>query len=93
MGQGLLYIGLSTSGVTQDAAAVLSLLLLLAVHLAHDDHDVAKRPRNTRDIVPMEQILQTLNGGGPLRILAITLQERQGHFVSTIEYVDAHGVV
>ena len=93
MGQGVVHVLLSTSVLKQGAVSVLALLLLLAVSLANDDHDVARRLRGTGDILPMERILQTLGRVHPVRILEITLREKQGYFVYTVEYVDAQGVV
>jgi uncharacterized membrane protein YkoI len=78
-------------------ASILSLFLLLTVSLADDDHDVAKRLREKGEIIPMEQILQTFGNlrsqSRPVRVLEITLQEKEGRFLYTVEYVDAHGIV
>jgi uncharacterized membrane protein YkoI len=93
MGQGIVHVLLSTSVFKQGAASVLALLLLLTVGLANDDHDVARRLRDTGDIVPVERILQSLSRVHPVRVLEITLQEKQGHEIYTVEYVDAQGVV
>jgi uncharacterized membrane protein YkoI len=78
-------------------ASILSLFLLLTVSLADDDHDVAKRLREKGEIIPMEQILQTVGNirpqSRPVRVLEITLQEKEGRFLYDVEYVDAHGIV
>jgi uncharacterized membrane protein YkoI len=94
MGQGIVHVFLRTSVLKQGTARVLALLLLLlTVGLANDDHEVARRLRDTGDIVPVERILQTLSRVHPVRVLEITLREEHGSFVYTVEYVDAQGVV
>ena len=69
------------------------LLLLLAVYGIAEDHYVAKRLRETGQILPIERILQTLSSVHPVSILDVTLRDWQGYFVYSIEYLDARGIV
>jgi uncharacterized membrane protein YkoI len=75
------------------ATGGLVLLLLMAVSFADNDHDRAKRLREKGKIVPIEQLLDTLDDARPVHILEVVLQDRQGRLVYIIEYLDAHGIV
>jgi uncharacterized membrane protein YkoI len=66
--------------------------LLLIISYA-DDHDVAKRLKDTGDIVPLTTILKAVNTTHPGRVLEVELQHQHGRSVYAVELVDAHGVV
>lgn len=89
----MLHVMVSSSAIKQSAAGILVLFFLLTASLAGNDHDVARRLRKTGDIVPVEQILKTLGGTRDVRVLEITLRERDGHLVYSVEYIDPNGVV
>lgn len=89
----ILHVMVSSSALKQSAASVLVLLSLLSVCLADNDHDVARRLRKRGTIVPVEQILKTLGGIHNVRVLEITLRERQGYLVYSVEYIDPNGVI
>lgn len=97
MRQGRLPHMLRMSLLTQGAVSALSLLLLLTVSLADEDHNVARRLRESGQIVPIEQILQTLSRARPdvrpFHVLESTLQDKQDHLVYSVEYLDTQGVV
>jgi uncharacterized membrane protein YkoI len=75
------------------AAGGLVLLLVMVVGFADNDHDRAKRLREKGEIVPIEQLLETLDSAHPVHILDVVLQDRRGQLVYIIEYLDTHGIV
>jgi uncharacterized membrane protein YkoI len=89
----ILHVMVNSSALKQSAASILVLLFLLTSSLADNDHDVARRLRKTGDIVPVERILKTLGGAHDVRVLEITLRERAGRLVYSVEYIDPNGLV
>jgi uncharacterized membrane protein YkoI len=73
------------------AGSLLACLLLIMSYA--DDHDVAKRLKDTGDIVPLATILKTVSTTHPGRVLEVQLQHQHGRPVYHVELVDAHGVV
>ena len=72
---------------------LLSLLLPTLVIASADDHDKAKRLRDSGEIVSMEKLLadvRTRHGG---RVLEIELEKERGQYVYEIEMVDDDGKV
>ena len=74
------------------AGGLFTCLLLLTMSHA-DDHDTAKRLKETGDIVPLATILDTVSTTHPGRVLEVDLQHQHGRPVYRVELVDAHGVV
>jgi uncharacterized membrane protein YkoI len=73
------------------AGSLLACLLLVMSYTA--DHDVAKRLKESGDIVPLATILKTVSTTHPGRVLEVELQHQHGRPVYHVELVDAHGVV
>jgi uncharacterized membrane protein YkoI len=73
--------------------SLLAFLCLLTVGYAHDDHNVAKRLKESGDIVPLTKILEAVSSEHPGRILEVELQDHHGRLVYHVELVDAHGMV
>ena len=83
----------SVSVLKRSMVAVLLLLFLLTLSFADEDHDIAKRRRETGEIIPIERILDTISSPRPKRVLDVTLQDRGGRSIYIIEYLDTHGTV
>ena len=81
------------AALKQSVASMLVLLCFLTSALAGNDHDVARRLRKTGEIVPVERILETLGRAQDIRVLEITLGERAGRLVYSVEYIDPNGLV
>jgi uncharacterized membrane protein YkoI len=74
------------------AGSLLACLLLLTMSHA-DDHNTAKRLKESGNIVPLATILKTVSTTHPGRVLEVELQHQHGRPVYHVELVDAHGVV
>jgi uncharacterized membrane protein YkoI len=74
------------------AGSLLACLLLLTMSHA-DDHNAAKRLKESGDIVPLATILKTVSTTHPGRVLDAELQHQHGRPVYHVELVDAQGVV
>lgn len=73
---------------------LLPLLLMLAVAgpcLADDDYEAALRLRESREILPLEELLSRGKLGPDARILEIGSEHEHGRLVYEIEYVDGRG--
>ena len=75
------------------AGGLLAVLCLLHIGYADDDHEVAKRLKESGNILPLAQILETISLESPGRVLEIKLRNHNGRLVYHVELVDAQGVV
>jgi uncharacterized membrane protein YkoI len=75
------------------AGSLLAVLCLLTLGRADDDHNVAKRLKDSGNILPLAQILEMVSTTRPGRVLEIALQDHAGRLLYHIELVDAQGVV
>mgnify|MGYP000536410873 CR=1 FL=1 len=69
------------------------LLAPLPVALAADDHMEAKRLLETGEILPLEEILNSLRQTFPGKILDIELEKEDHHIVYEVELLGKDGVV
>ena len=75
-------------------ALLLLCLLLPAVGSASsDDHDAAKRLRESGEIVSLEKLLTDVHSRHSGRVLEIKLEIERGQYVYEIEMVDDEGKV
>jgi uncharacterized membrane protein YkoI len=70
-------------------AATLSLLAAGAVQ--GDDHEEAFRLRESREILPLEELMRRLDLGPDARILEIESEFEHGRRVYEIEYLSGNG--
>jgi uncharacterized membrane protein YkoI len=70
-------------------AAILSLLAAGAVQ--GDDYEEAFRLRESREILPLEELMRRLDLGPDARILEIESEFEHGRRVYEIEYVSGNG--
>lgn len=73
--------------------AVAAALSVSYVAPAHADHDRARALRQAGAIVPLKQILETVNAQYPGRLLEAELEEEGGGYVYEIEWVGNDGTV
>ena len=79
--------------LTIGGGGFLVLLVGLAMGLAQDDHERAKRLKDAGEIIPLEQLLATVREAHRGRLLEVALRDWQGRLIYEVEIVDAHGVV
>jgi uncharacterized membrane protein YkoI len=60
-----------------------------------DDHDRARRLREAGDVLPLEQVLQSLRqrSGAAVRVLEVELERKHGRWIYEIEYLNDQGRV
>jgi uncharacterized membrane protein YkoI len=75
------------------AGILLVVLCLLTTGRADDDHNAAKRLKESGNILPLAKILEVVSTERPGWVLEIALRDHGGHLVYHIELVDAYGVV
>ena len=73
-------------------AAILSLLAAGAVQ-GDDDHEEAFRLRESREILPLEELMRRLDLGPDARILEIESEFEHGRRVYEIEYLSGNGSI
>ncbi len=61
--------------------------------LADNDHTEARRLMESGSILPLEQILDSVRGVWPGRILEVELERNKGSYIYEIELLDAQGAV
>lgn len=61
--------------------------------LADSDHMQARRLVETGSILPLEQVLKSVRGEWPGRILEVELERQRGGYIYEIEMLDAQGAV
>lgn len=76
---------------------LLSLLLIgltaPAAFASDDDHDKARRLRETGEILPLETILEHARRAQPGKVLEVELDRERGVYVYELEVLDDAGVV
>lgn len=75
------------------AGSLLAVLCLLHIGYADDDHDVAKRLKESGNILPLAKILEAMSIESSGHVLEIELRNHDGRLVYHVELVDAYGVV
>ncbi len=69
------------------------LLLLTGITVADDDHLEASRLVEAGYILPLSDILDTVQAQRPGRILEVELEQEDGQYIYEIELLDEHGMV
>jgi uncharacterized membrane protein YkoI len=60
---------------------------------AEDDHDRARRLRDSGDILPLETVIERARKERPGHILELHLEEKRGRLLYEVEMVDDRGIV
>ncbi|MCC6543575.1 MAG: PepSY domain-containing protein [Nitrospirae bacterium] len=74
------------------------LVLILAVSaegtcFSGDDHERARRLKESGDILPLEEIIKKSGSEHPGRILEVELEEKENRLIYELEILDKKGVV
>lgn len=83
----------TTFAFKQAAASLLALLFLLAMGTTHGNQSVARQGEDTKDIVPVAQIIAAVKASHGGDVLEITLREKGDFLYYNVMLADAHGVV
>lgn len=75
-----------------------TILLLLGICLvwavqADEDHEQARRLKESGQILPLEKIIQAAQARYPGRILEVELKTEHGRYLYEVEILDERGVV
>ncbi len=68
-------------------------LLLPALALADNDHDLARELKQAGDILPLEHILEKVQRLHPGHVLEVELEKEEQRYIYEIETVDKKGNV
>ena len=69
------------------------LLLAAAPGFADEDHEAARRLKQAREILPLEQILDKAGTTHPGRILEVELEREEGRYIYELEVLTDDNVV
>ncbi len=76
----------------QTILLLLGILLVLPVQ-ADEDHEQARRLKESGQILPLEKIIQSVQAQYPGRILEVELETKHDRYLYEVEILDKHGVV
>lgn len=63
------------------------------ITLADDDHEQARRLKESGQILPLEQIIKAAQAEYPGRVIEVELEDESGRFYYEVELLDEKGMV